>query len=63
MEARASRYALQQRYPVRTNMLSGEMPKSNIPALLVVDDPGQTRAERSGVAESISVEVRRKCGR
>jgi hypothetical protein len=43
-------------------MLSGEMPKGNIPALLVVDDPGQTRAERSGVAESISVEVRRKCG-
>lgn len=30
---------------------------TSIPALLDGDDPGQTRAERSGVGESISVEV------
>lgn len=32
-------------------------PKGGIPALLDGDDLGQTRAERSGVAESISVEM------
>ena len=31
--------------------------KRHIPALLDGDDLGQTRAERSGVAESISIEV------
>jgi len=34
-----------------------EETKRHIPALLDGDDLGQTRAERSGVAESISIEV------
>jgi hypothetical protein len=38
-------------------MLSGRRPKGNISAFLDVDDPGQPRADRSWVAESISVEV------
>lgn len=56
---RARRCAFLQRHPVRNEHAQRGVIKRQhcVPALLVVDDPGQTRAELSGVAELISVEV------